>query len=50
MKGFHQDRANSSDFHIGILSLNFQLLPRAAREGGAHIVRAAGPALTSAVI
>jgi len=26
----------SSDFHFGVLSLNFQLLPRAPREGGAH--------------
>src|SRR5260370_14427681 len=34
---------NSSDFHFGVLSLSFQLLPRAPREGGAHVVRAATP-------
>jgi hypothetical protein len=39
----YQDLANSSDFHFGVLSLNFQLLPRAPREGGAHVVRAATP-------
>jgi hypothetical protein len=38
-----QDLANSSDFHLGVLSLNFQLLRRAAREGGAYDVRAATP-------
>ena len=42
VKGVYQDLANSSDFHFGALSLNFQLLPR-AREGGAHDERAATP-------
>jgi hypothetical protein len=38
---FDQDLANRSDFHFGVLSLNFQLLPRAPSEGGAQVVRAA---------
>ncbi len=32
-----QDLANRSDFHFGVPSLNFQSMPRARWEGGAHL-------------
>jgi hypothetical protein len=35
--------SHSSGFHFGVRSLSFQLLLRALREGGAHVVRAATP-------
>jgi hypothetical protein len=41
VKVVYQNLVNSSDFDFGVLALNFQLLLRAATEGGAHVVRAA---------